>query len=183
MRGKGMRTEIPAALAQRRLRSLSIRPAFDASEMKMLQRCKIQELRTALTASGIVKVDEQAKVLGLSRSTAWTVLSGNYKNSGLSAAIINRMLASPRLPVLARQKIFEYVQEKIIGLYGHSKRRRRVFATSLPIARLNSFAVEESQQRDSRQRRRRRQLQDPSELGIQYQPRKIARSRRKPPAP
>jgi hypothetical protein len=32
-------------------------------------------------------------VLGLSRSTTWTILHGRHKNYGLSASVIKRMLA------------------------------------------------------------------------------------------
>jgi hypothetical protein len=55
---------------------------------------KIKELEAALTASGVVTLDEQAKALGLSRSTAWAVLKANHKASGLAASTINRMLST-----------------------------------------------------------------------------------------
>ena len=96
--------------------------------MKAQQRIKIQEIRSALMRTGLLMLDEQAKVLGLPRSTAWSVLKPNHKSSGLSARTVNRMLMSPRLPSPVRQKIIEYVREKIDGLYGHSERRRRDFA-------------------------------------------------------
>jgi hypothetical protein len=100
----------------------------EASRLKMRQRAKIAEIRAALVDAGVVALDDQAATLGLSRSTAWTVLNPNHKSSGLSARTINRILGSPRLPQLARQRLFEYVQAKIDGLYGHSERRRREFA-------------------------------------------------------
>ena len=65
-------------------------------------------------------LDDQANALGLSRSTTWTILKGRHKASGLSADIINRMLAAPRLPPLVRAKVLEYVEEKTAGRYGHS---------------------------------------------------------------
>jgi hypothetical protein len=72
-------------------------------------------------------------VLGLPRSTTWTILKGNHKNSGLSAATINRILATPQLPPIVRAKIHEYIEEKIAGLYGDSKTQlRRFFATLNP---------------------------------------------------
>ena len=43
---------------------------------------------------------------------------GHHKTSGLSVAIINRMLASPGLPPRVRLKIFEYIEEKSSGVYG-----------------------------------------------------------------
>ena len=100
----------------------------EASQLKMRQRIKIAEIRAALVDAGVVALDAQAATLGLSRSTAWSVLNPNHKSSGLSARTISRILGSPRLPRLVRQRLFEYVQAKIDGLYGHSERRRREFA-------------------------------------------------------
>jgi hypothetical protein len=60
---------------------------------------------------------KQAAVLKLSRSTAWKILKGDHKQSGLSAGTIHRMLAWPDLPPAARKIIDEYVQEKLQGAY------------------------------------------------------------------
>ena len=91
-------------------------------EMKARQSCKIRELGDALITAGFLTLDEQARALGLSRSTAWTVLKANHKASGLAAGTINRMLSSPALPPRARATILTYVEEKLAGLYGHNKR-------------------------------------------------------------
>jgi hypothetical protein len=64
------------------------------------QLSKIRELVEAVEAAGFLTLDAQAKILGLPRSTAWTIRRGSYKASGLSASIINRMLAAPTLPLL-----------------------------------------------------------------------------------
>ena len=101
------------------------------AEMKARQADKIRELRMTLRAAGFVTLNDQAKVLGLPRSTTWAILKGNHKHSGLSAAVINRMLAAPQLPLLVRTKIVEYVDEKLAGSYGHSKALRRKFAEKL----------------------------------------------------
>ena len=103
----------------------------EASQLKMRQRAKIAEIRAALVEAGIIALDEQAATLGLCRSTAWSVLNSNHKSSGLSARTISRILRSPLLPQIVRQKLFEYMQEKIDGLFGHSERRRREFAEYL----------------------------------------------------
>ena len=55
------------------------------TEAKARQATRIRELGGALTASGLVTLDEQARALGLSRSTAWAVLKANHKASGLAA--------------------------------------------------------------------------------------------------
>jgi hypothetical protein len=112
------------------------RHLFGVAELKARQSAKIRELREALVAAGYASLDEQAKVLGLSRSTAWTIVNGRHKGSGLSATIVNRMLLSPRLPSLARTKILEYIEERSAGHYGHANvRRLRKFSERLHACR------------------------------------------------
>jgi hypothetical protein len=101
------------------------------SDMKARQSAKLREFREALFAAGLRALDQQAGALGLSRSTTWTILKGNHKGSGISAAIINRMLRSPALPPLVRSKILEYIEEKTAGLYGDEKTRLRKFTARL----------------------------------------------------
>jgi hypothetical protein len=98
-----------------------------ASSLRLKQREKIAELREALVEAGMHTLNEQAAALNLSRSTAWTVLRGNYKTSGLSGGIIKRMLASPQLPLEARRRLREYVEDKVAGSFGHSEACTRRF--------------------------------------------------------
>ena len=98
---------------------------------RTLQALKIRELGEALVQAGYLALDEQADVLGLCRSTTWTILQATHKNSGLSATVINRMLACPKLPGPVRAKLIEYVEEKISGRYGHGKAQLREFADRL----------------------------------------------------
>jgi hypothetical protein len=95
---------------------------------KSRQAIRIKELGAALAAAGLFSVAEQARALGLSRSTAWAVLKANHKASGLAAGTINQMLSSPALPPRARVTILIYVEEKLAGLYGHNKTQLRRFA-------------------------------------------------------
>jgi hypothetical protein len=111
-------------------------PCGSGAEMKARQLSKIKELGDALIATGFLTLNEQAKALGLARSTTWTILKANHKASGLSATVINRMLAAPRLPPLARSKLLEYVEEKTAGSYGHSKMQLRRFAARLSDERI-----------------------------------------------
>jgi hypothetical protein len=97
------------------------------AEMKARQAAKIGELGHALLDAGFLTLDEQSKALGLARSTTWTILRASHKSSGLSAAIIKRMLLSPKLPLLARWKILEYTMDKLAGVYGGSRTQRRKF--------------------------------------------------------
>jgi predicted DNA-binding transcriptional regulator AlpA len=101
------------------------------NELKARQSAKIKQLGDALVEAGYHALDEQAKVLGLSRSTTWTILKANHKSSGLSAAIINRMLATPQLPPRVRLKIFEYIEEKRTGLFGDDQVGVRRFVSRL----------------------------------------------------
>ena len=100
-------------------------------EMKTRQCAKIREIGEALCAAGYVTLDKRAEALGLARSTAWTVLRAGHKASGLSAAVIERMLAAPKLPDVVREKLLEYIAEKSAGLYGHGHKLRRRFLTAL----------------------------------------------------
>ena len=99
--------------------------------MKARQSAKLRELRQALMDAGFVRLDKQARVLGLSRSTAWTVMGGSHKCSGVSAAIIKRMLNSPQLPPSAKTVLLEYVEEKSAGTYGHGQHQLRLFRAQL----------------------------------------------------
>jgi len=96
-------------------------------KLKSDQSRKLCELRDALLAAGFHTIEQQSRALGGGRSTCWTIIASAHKGSGLSAAIINRMLAAPQLPLAARAKILEYVFEKADGQYGYSAAQCRKF--------------------------------------------------------
>ena len=97
----------------------------DASRRaKARQASKLAEIRKALITAGCDTTAKQAAALGVPRPTAWAVLNRD-KRIGPSANVIKRILASPNLPPAARQKVEEYVVERLAGLYGHSQDRRR----------------------------------------------------------
>lgn len=126
----------PKDLMQRfveRRHSASHRLSLSIADAKARQSAKIRQLGEALVAAGYRRLDEQAKALGLPRSTTWTILKTNHKNSGLSAAVINRMLAAPDLPPRVRLKIVEYIEDKSAGLYGDGKSRVQRFRDRLVI--------------------------------------------------
>jgi len=106
-------------------------PVRELAIMKSDPSFPIQRIGDALLAEGFVTLDEQAKALGLSRSTTWTVLRANHKKSGLSAAILSRILKAPLLPGPVRAKVLQYVEEKSAGLHGHNKLQQRRFAARL----------------------------------------------------
>src|SRR5436305_274025 len=101
------------------------------SDQRNCQAQKIREIATAVTAAGFTTLDEQARVLGLSRSTTWTILQPKHKTSGLSTAVIQRMLSAPTLPITVRARLIEYLQEKALGRYGHNESQLRRFRGSL----------------------------------------------------
>jgi hypothetical protein len=102
-----------------------------AADLKAKQAAKLREVGEALRAAGFSTLDKQAEALALCRSTAWSVLRANHKASGLSAAVINRMLAAPQLPSTVREKLLEYVEEKAAGSYGHSYKQGCKFVATL----------------------------------------------------
>src|SRR5262245_14475325 len=109
-----------------------------SATMNARQSSKIRELAEAVEAAGFLTLDEQAKILGLPRSTAWTIRRASHKASGLSASIINRMLSAPELPLIVRAKILEYIQEKANGLYGGTLSQLCRFIARLQCARWQS---------------------------------------------
>lgn len=110
----------------------SARPvACCPADMKARQAAKLRELHDALVRAGYASIDQQASALGLSRSTTWHVVKGNHKGSGLSAAVIKRVLRSPQLPDSARAVLNEYIEERLAGGYGHSGGRLRTFRLQL----------------------------------------------------
>ena len=124
-------TSASAVPVQRYERSCEPKRVLAVADLKARQSAKIKQLGDALVEAGYHALDEQARVLGLSRSTTWTILKANHKSSGLSAAIINRMLATPQLPPRVRLKIFEYIEEKRAGLFGDDRVGVRRFVSRL----------------------------------------------------
>src|SRR5712671_2039850 len=99
------------------------------SKMKARQALKIRNLGEALVASGYVSINQQARALGLSRSTTWAIIQADHKTSGLSASVINRILSTPQVPSKVKTLILEYVEEKLAGLYGHNKTQLTRFSS------------------------------------------------------
>jgi len=134
--GVTMSGDSPALFAseimpRRRVRSHQAPGTQTVAKMKARQSAKIREIADALISAGFITLDEQADILGVCRSTAWTLLKSTHKGSGLSAKVISRILTARQLPPLVRRNILEYVEEKASGQYGHSARLRRKFITAL----------------------------------------------------
>jgi hypothetical protein len=93
---------------------------------KERQALKLAEIREALVTAGYNTTAKQAAILGLGRSTAWSLLNRD-KRAGPSAKVIKRILSSPQIPKRVRRKVEQYVEQKIRGRYGHSKQRTQWF--------------------------------------------------------
>ena len=73
---------------------------------------RIQDITEALVASGYTSLDEQAKALGICRSTAWTIITKKHKLGRLSAKTIARILANPDTPPSVRSVVKQYLAER-----------------------------------------------------------------------
>ncbi|MGB8135742.1 MAG: hypothetical protein WCF15_03035 [Pseudolabrys sp.] len=72
----------------------------------------LQQIREALIMSGYSKLDQQAKALGLHRSTAWTIVKAKHKLGRLNAQTTRRILANPDTPPDVRSVIQKHSREK-----------------------------------------------------------------------
>ena len=124
------------------MRAVTCSPsAGETVRPKSRQAYKIREIGNSLISLGFDTLAEQAKVLGLSRSTAWTILQADHKASGLSAGVINRILAAPQLPSAVRVKVIEYIEEKTSGLYGHDQTQLFRFLNGLSYETARAFTA------------------------------------------
>jgi hypothetical protein len=58
----------------------------------------LQRLAAELAAAGYDTLDEQAKALGIHRSTAWTIVTCKHKLGRLNIKTRQKMLNNPHLP-------------------------------------------------------------------------------------
>ena len=72
----------------------------------------LQHISKALIASGYTSLDQQAKALGINRSTAWTIIKTKHKLGRLSAKTTSRILDNPATPSSVRAVIQQYMAER-----------------------------------------------------------------------
>ena len=72
----------------------------------------LQQIREALIKSGYSKLDQQAKALGVRRSTAWTIVKAKHKLGRLNAKTTKCILANPDTPPSVRAIIAKYLAER-----------------------------------------------------------------------
>jgi len=80
---------------------------------KRAASCKLgiglQHISKALIECGYTSLDQQAKALGIHRSTAWTIIKTKHKLGRLSAKTTSRILANPETPPSVRAVIQQYM--------------------------------------------------------------------------
>jgi hypothetical protein len=72
----------------------------------------IQHIADALIESGYTSLDEQARALGIHRSTAWTIVKAKHKLGRLSTKTSRSILANPELPARVRAVMQQYLTER-----------------------------------------------------------------------
>lgn len=86
-------------------------------------RNALAEITRALVRCGHTTLDDQARVLGLPRSTAWTVITCKHKLGRLRLKTTMKILANPRLPPEVRTLVEAYSASMDAN---RKPRRRRV---------------------------------------------------------
>src|SRR4029079_2502801 len=73
----------------------------------------LRQISDTLIACGYTKLDDQAKALGVSRSTAWTIVKKKHKLDRLNNKTITRILANSETPQVVRAVVQQYLSEKV----------------------------------------------------------------------
>ena len=81
---------------------------------------ELARISEALISSGYTSLDEQAKALGIGRSTAWTITKNKHKLGRLSAKTIDRILNNPETPPSVRAIVQQYASARAITGYKKS---------------------------------------------------------------
>ena len=76
--------------------------------MQTVRQNPFDDVAQALVRSGYRSLDAQAQALGLSRSTAWTIIKGKHKRGRLHLTTACRILANPNLPAQVRAVMEAY---------------------------------------------------------------------------
>ena len=76
------------------------------------RKIPIQHIAEALIKAGYTSLDEQTKALGLSRSTAWTIVKTKHKLGRLNTKTMRCILTNPKTPVSIRAIIHSILDLK-----------------------------------------------------------------------
>ena len=100
-------------------------------KQKARQAFQISKIHNALVVAGFDTAASQAAVLGLARSVVWAFLHQD-KRTGPSNMLLKRILLS-EIPRGVREAIYEYIEGKRLGLFGHSELSLRNHGRSFPV--------------------------------------------------
>ena|SRR5216683_6035569 len=92
---------------------------------------KLHHISEALIASGYASLDDQAKALGIHRSTAWTIVKAKHKLGRLSTKTTKRILANPATPAPVRAIIQRYLAERSDSVEYQPQQSRSMSTLSL----------------------------------------------------
>jgi hypothetical protein len=76
-----------------------------------MRKNAIENIAEALKSSGYNSLEQQAKALGLPRSTVWTIMRNKHKVGRLSKKTANRILTNPETPPVVRAVVKEYLTD------------------------------------------------------------------------
>ena len=93
--------------------------------MRNVGQNPLSAITDALVRSGYRSLDAQARALGLSRSTAWTIISGKHKRGRLHVNTTVKILTNPALPMQVRAAVEAYAASVNLGTALRSRRRKR----------------------------------------------------------
>jgi len=99
-----MNEKVPRATIDRS-KSLTARLEAIHSEEQLTSRGRkipIQLIADALIKGGYLSLDEQAKALGLRRSTTWNIMKTKHKLGRLNNKTVRSILAHPDTPLSVR---------------------------------------------------------------------------------
>ena len=85
----------------------------------------LRDISEALVACGYTKLDQQAKALGVNRSTAWTIIKTKHKLGRLSTKTTKRILANSVTPSAVRSVVQKYMAERSDVLASRAERLNR----------------------------------------------------------
>ena len=89
--------------------------------MASSDRDALAEITKALIRCGHTTLDDQARALGLPRSTAWNVINAKHKLGRLRRNTTMKILSHPRLPAEIRAVVEAYSA----SVHAHRMPRRR----------------------------------------------------------
>ena len=85
----------------------------------------LQQIAEALVEAGHKSLDDQARALGIHRSTAWTIVKTKHKLGRLNAKTTQRILENPDTPSAVRSVVQNYLSERSDALAVRAQRLNR----------------------------------------------------------